>query len=68
VVGLVRARAGRDDVRDAVCAAYGALSGAFHGEAGIGVALQRRVSGITRIAPVADALRREGSRIHAVPA
>lgn len=66
--GFERARAGREQDRDAVCAAYGALAGAFHGEGSIDMAWQRRVKALARIAPIADALRREGSRVHAVPA
>lgn len=66
--GLDRARAGRSEDRDAVCAAYGALAGAFHAEKSIDMGWQRRVRSLARIAPIADALRREGSRVHAVPA
>lgn len=66
--GLERARAGRSEDRDAVCAAYGALAGAFHAEGAIDINWQRRVRSLARIAPIADALRREGSRIHAIPA
>lgn len=54
--GIERALLARSTDRDAEAAAYGALAGAFHGEAGIPAPLRARVAGATRLRALADRL------------
>lgn len=58
--GMERALQSRDADRDALCAAYGALAGAFHGEASIGVAHRNSMAGVSLAASLADQLRGDG--------
>jgi ADP-ribosyl-[dinitrogen reductase] hydrolase len=54
--GLSRALDSPGADRDAVCAAYGALAGAFHGEDAIDSSLRGRVAGLSRLTLIADRL------------
>ncbi len=54
--GLARALDSPGDDKDAICAVYGALSGAHYGEAAIGADLYRRVAGLQRLEQLADQL------------
>jgi ADP-ribosylglycohydrolase len=65
--GLRRALDSPGADRDAVCAAYGALAGAFHGEDAIDSALRGRVAGLSRLTQIADRLC-HGSATHGVTA
>jgi ADP-ribosyl-[dinitrogen reductase] hydrolase len=53
-----------DAERDALGAAWGALAGAFMGEAAIG-ALQQRIAGLTRVAQLAERLYEQRNVAHA---
>lgn len=66
--GLKRALDSPGTDRDAVCAAYGALAGALHGEDSIDDALRGRVAGLPRLAQVAERLCQYGSARHGVTA
>jgi ADP-ribosylglycohydrolase len=66
--GLQRALDSTRTDRDAVCAAYGALAGAFHGEDAIDHALRGRLAGLPRLAQIADRLFQYGSTRHGVTA
>ncbi|MET0280771.1 MAG: ADP-ribosylglycohydrolase family protein [Steroidobacteraceae bacterium] len=59
--GLAAALAARGPDRDALGAAYGALAGTFYGDAGIGTALQARVSGLVAARDAAEDLYAYGS-------
>jgi ADP-ribosylglycohydrolase len=54
--GLERAAAGSGTERDAVCAVYGALAGAYYGERNIPTVLRERVEGVGRLLGLADAM------------
>jgi ADP-ribosylglycohydrolase len=62
--GMARALDSHREDRDAVCASYGALAGAYYGEASISAALRARVTGLARIERLADELYRYGSALH----
>jgi ADP-ribosylglycohydrolase len=66
--GLARALDSSGSDRDGVCAVYGALAGAFHGEDAIDTALRGRVAGLPRLTLVADQLCQYGSARHGVTA
>ncbi|MEO8315272.1 MAG: ADP-ribosylglycohydrolase family protein [Pseudomonadota bacterium] len=68
VDGLTRALDSPGTDRDAVCAVYGALAGAWHGEGAIPTALRQRVAGLSRLEDIADQLCRYGSARHGVTA
>ena len=53
--GLERALSAPAD-RDAVAASYGALAGAYYGEAGISPALRARVAGLSQLGTLAEQL------------
>jgi ADP-ribosylglycohydrolase len=59
--GLQRALDSPGNDRDAVCAVYGALAGALHGDDGIDPALRRRVAALDRLTQLADQLCQHGS-------
>jgi ADP-ribosyl-[dinitrogen reductase] hydrolase len=54
--------------RDAVCASFGALAGAYYGEAAIGQELRSRVAGLAQVERIADALYQQGSAARGVVA
>jgi len=62
--GLARALDSPGSHLDAVCAVYGALAGAFHGEDAIGSDLAGRVAGLARVTQVADRLCEYGRARH----
>jgi ADP-ribosylglycohydrolase/protein-tyrosine phosphatase len=66
--GLARALDSPGNDRDAVCAVYGALAGAWHGADAIAPALRQRVAGLSRIEELADQLAHYGSARHGVTA
>jgi ADP-ribosylglycohydrolase len=59
--GLQRALDSPGNDRDAVCAVYGALAGALHGEAAFDPALLRRMAALDRLTQLADQLCQRGS-------
>jgi ADP-ribosylglycohydrolase len=59
--GLERAAAGRGADRDAVCSAYGALAGAYYGEAAIPQELRARVAQLDRLEQLAERLFQHAS-------
>jgi hypothetical protein len=66
--GLQRALESPGSDRDAVCAAYGALAGAFHGEDAIDTGLRERVAGLAGVAQIAERLSQFGSARRGVTA
>ncbi|MEO6079769.1 MAG: ADP-ribosylglycohydrolase family protein [Steroidobacteraceae bacterium] len=66
--GLARALDSPGSDRDAVCAVYGALSGAFYGEDAVESSLRRRVAELPRLARIADQLYQHGCVTHDVTA
>jgi ADP-ribosylglycohydrolase len=66
--GLARALDSPGSDRDAICAAYGALSGAYYGEDAIEPALRSRVAGLSRLEQLADRLLQHGSARHGLTA
>ena len=66
--GLTRALDSPGNDRDALCAVYGALAGAWHGEDAIPVVLRQRVAGLSRLEELADQLMQYGSARHGVTA
>jgi ADP-ribosylglycohydrolase len=66
--GLERALDANTEDRDAVCATFGALAGAYYGEAAIGQELRSRVAGLAQVERVADALYQQGSAVRGVVA
>lgn len=59
--GFARALDSRSEDRDAVCATYGALAGAYYGEAAVEPDLRSRVAGLARVERVAEHLYQYGS-------
>lgn len=59
--GMQRALDSPGNDRDAVCAVYGALAGALHGEEAIGWSSQQRMPGLDRLVQLADQLHQQGS-------
>jgi ADP-ribosylglycohydrolase len=64
--GLARALDGPGTDRDAVCAVYGALAGAWYGEDSIPLQLRKRVTGLIRLENIADQLCQYRSATHGV--
>jgi ADP-ribosyl-[dinitrogen reductase] hydrolase len=54
--GLDRALGAPAADRDAVAASYGALAGAYYGEAAIAAALRKRVAGLSQLGALAEQL------------
>jgi ADP-ribosyl-[dinitrogen reductase] hydrolase len=61
--GLDRVLGGRAQDRDAVAATYGALAGAWYGEAAIGPTLRARAAGLDRAGQLAERLYQHGSAV-----
>jgi ADP-ribosyl-[dinitrogen reductase] hydrolase len=66
--GLQRALDSPGNDRDALCAVYGALAGAYYGESGIDAGLHNRVAGLPRLERLADRLHQHGSAAHGIVA
>ncbi len=66
--GLQRALDSPGSDQEAVCAVYGALAGAYYGEAGMDAGLRNRVTGLSRLERLADRLHQHGSAAHGVVA
>ncbi len=66
--GLKRALDSPGSDQEAVCAIYGALAGAYYGEAAIEPGLRNRVAGLSRLERLADRLHQHGSTAHGVVA
>lgn len=63
--GLQRVLQSRNPDRDAVCAVYGALAGAFHGEQAIPSAMCEQLPNLSTVWQLADQLHDNGSALHA---